>query len=160
MQAKDALQIKLIEKNQVVNFDYSCKIPLYADNPKKRKKFHANKILPIHSEEYYLNLLSSVELKNYANKFDGKTVPETSPYVELPIDEKERLIVKKTSLCWLLRKDCSWVSRDRLERIKNNTKRRIKRRGIYIKTIAPNKVVFSSKTLIEQKLKFKRNMNM
>lgn len=49
---------------------------------------------------------------------------ETSSYVEVFRDnfKQKRIIVKKTSLCWLLRGDCVRLSSDRLERVKPDMK--------------------------------------
>lgn len=36
-------------------------------------------------------------------------------------DDETRIIIKKTSLCWLLRSDCQKLSSDRLMRVRNTT---------------------------------------
>lgn len=51
-----------------------------------------------------LSQKSLLRLKNYAYKFDGQTIDESSPYVEIPFC-KNRFITKKCNLAALLRKE-------------------------------------------------------
>lgn len=61
--------------------------------------------------------LKNITLKNYAEK-KSNPITETSPYVELCYGCK-RIVVKKTSLCWLLRPDGGpKLSNDRLLRVR------------------------------------------
>lgn len=61
--------------------------------------------------------LKNIALKNYAEK-KANPITETSPYIELCFDSK-RIVVKKTSLCWLLRPDDGpKLSNDRLLRVR------------------------------------------
>lgn len=66
-------------------------------------------------------------LKNYSEKFEKKCIEETSPYTEIFRAKGKRLVVKKTSLCWLLRKDWQKISADRLQRVQANVNGRPKR---------------------------------
>lgn len=74
-------------------------------------------------------------MKNYAKNFAEKEIEETSSYVEILSNEKVRIVVKKSSLCWLLRKDYTRISSDRLVRVqtsfskknKNKTNEKTKR---------------------------------
>lgn len=72
------------------------------------------------TSEYERNILRlrSITLKNFADKFVGTTVEESSPYVEVYRGNAKRTIVKKTSFCWLLRRDVERLSSDRLERVR------------------------------------------
>lgn len=63
--------------------------------------------------------LKDLDLKNFAQKFNGVEINETGPYVEIH-GGKNRMVIKKTSLCWLLSKDTVKLSSDRLERVKNS----------------------------------------
>lgn len=56
--------------------------------------------------------LLSTSLKNYAGKFINKNVDEKSSYVEIS-GGKRRLILRKTSLCWLFGKEKQKCSSDR-----------------------------------------------
>lgn len=62
--------------------------------------------------------LKRVVLKNFAYKFCENEVPENSSYVEIFSDKSRRHIVKKTSLCWLLRPDQKKLSSDRVVRVR------------------------------------------
>lgn len=74
--------------------------------------------------------VSHMTLKNYANLFTNKEISETSSFVEICNDTKKRLVVKKTSLCWLLRGDSGKLSSDRIFRV----------RGVTTKTMIGNKL--------------------
>lgn len=58
-----------------------------------------------------------VLLKNYSEKFIKETIDETSAFVELYKSIEHHVVVKKTALCWLLRKECYKLSSDRLLRV-------------------------------------------
>lgn len=133
---EDALKLGLILKKQVKNFDFSCKIPPYAAKCEKRKETFVGV-----RNELYLGLLTNLTLKNYADQFEGETISELSPYVELPRTKIKRQIVRKASLCWLLRRDYSRISSDRLERVKSSSKKSIKIRTKNAKVVASNKKV-------------------
>lgn len=66
-----------------------------------------------------VNFLANICLKNYANKFKGNKIDETSSFVEIP-HEKKRFIVRKSSLCWLLSNTDSKLSSDRLLRVRGH----------------------------------------
>lgn len=144
---KDALRFGLIKQHQVKSLDFSCKILPYA--AKSKKKENVDTKTNVMRSKSYLKLLTNTSLTNYAYKFDGKILDETSPYVELPSIGFNRFIVKKTSLCWLLRRDFARISTDRLERVrflsrnmnKSNLKR-IKRTGKFSFKTHTKKVTF------------------
>lgn len=58
----------------------------------------------------------NIALKNYAEK-KCEPITETSPYLEFIFDTK-RIVVKKSSFCWLLRNDVKKMSNDRLLRVR------------------------------------------
>lgn len=60
----------------------------------------------------------SVMLNNYAELFMDEEVPEKSRFIEVYRKNVIRKIVKKSSLVWLLRKDPTKLSSDRLQRVK------------------------------------------
>lgn len=81
-----------------------------------QKNDEENKIMPI---------LRYMTLKNFSKKFVDKELPETSSYVAVSTVTKGRVIIKKSSLCWLLRKETSKLSSDRLQRVKSATSNEI-----------------------------------
>lgn len=59
-----------------------------------------------------------LELRDYSIELKNKVILETSPYVQVDCVNKT-MIVKKSSLCWLLRSDTHKLSSDRLNRVKS-----------------------------------------
>lgn len=77
---------------------------------KPNNVYDTNKIL-------LLRLGGNLKLKNFAHLFANGPLSETSSYIEVP-GCKKRFICKKTSLCWLLTKESSKLSSDRLLRVR------------------------------------------
>lgn len=76
----------------------------------------------IPTKQLTISDFKNIALKNYAEK-KPDTITETSPYAELCFDSN-RIVVKKTSLCWLLRQDDDRkLSNDRLLRVRANSKK-------------------------------------
>lgn len=129
----DAVELGLIRKNKAKRFDFACKINPYS---KKRRPKQVRVRYTSSSISRVLDL-NKINLKNYADKFIGKDVDESSPFLEIQNNFSGRKIYKKTMFCWLLRGDHERVSSDRLERVKigakkkkticSKTKRNIKR---------------------------------
>lgn len=93
---------------------YVCKVLPFASsnhNQKRKHKIRSNTIANLN-----VSVTENVgsKLRNFADKLDE--IDETGPYVQLP-NQSVRRIVKKTSLCWLLRSDCRRLSSDRLIRV-------------------------------------------
>lgn len=66
-------------------------------------------------------LASVTTLKNYAKNFTEKEISESSSFVEIYNDGKKRIVVKKSSLIWLLRGDSGKLSSDRILRVRGAT---------------------------------------
>lgn len=66
-----------------------------------------------------------VQFKNFADEFNDVDIDEKSGFVEVFSSPDKRIVVKKTSLCWLLRSDSAKLSSDRLERVKGSKKFRV-----------------------------------
>lgn len=66
---------------------------------------------------YTLAQLRATALKNFAANV-AEEIPVSSPFVEIYNDGERRIVVKKSSLCWLLREDPGKLSSDRIERVK------------------------------------------
>lgn len=108
---KFAIECGLMKKRGATSVICECKIPpiqpklpVVQDNTGK-DRFS----IPIK--------MKSMNLKNFADKFEGRDIPENSPYVRLLIDKKE-FVLKKTSLCWLLRSEYVKLSSDRVMRVR------------------------------------------
>lgn len=121
----DATTIGLVSKQKVISFDFTCKLT----STKKRNinKNTAQTSIDINIARNFtqrvLNM-GSIALKNYAYKFGDEDLEETASFVEVYRNDEMniRIIVKKTSFCWLLRGDHVRLSSDRLERVKADMK--------------------------------------
>lgn len=105
---RDAFRLGLISR--ITDFDLPCEVNVLEAKTKSAIKITR----PSSFQHNLINLC----LKNYAHKFEEQQINESSGYVEIPIRKSQRMIVKKTSLCWVLREDYYKLSSDRLERVK------------------------------------------
>lgn len=109
-----AIQMKLIsKKNSTIELD--CK--LQASILKKVPLVEENQI----EKGPDINF-KKINLQNFAAKFIGIDIPEKSQYVRIDHENSNDLVLKKTSLCWLLRPDYKKLSSDRVVRVKTSTK--------------------------------------
>lgn len=99
---------------------YQCKVNSLKTNIDRPQTTEANIFEP---EEIARLDFRNIQLKDYTGKLKNTTFDETSPCVGIVDDYGERTIVKKTSLCWLLQRDCPKLSSDRLLRVRNATKK-------------------------------------
>lgn len=67
--------------------------------------------------------ISNIKLKDYSGKLKSIDIDDVSPYVEILRYDGTRTIIKKMSLCWLLRQDCQKLSSDRLLRVRHTTRK-------------------------------------
>lgn len=114
----DAIKVGLLKDNYSLNC-ISCKLESLEIKPNKNKK-------NVCVSDRQMIPLKRVALKNFAYKFSEKIVPENSSYVEILSDKSRRHIVKKTSLCWLLRPDQDKLSSDRVLRVRGALKHKPK----------------------------------
>lgn len=93
----------------------ACHVNKYI--PKKTNNsttFPHSQSIPI--KKLALSDFENIALKNFAQK-KPEPITETSPYTEFCFGSN-RIVVKKTSLCWLLRDDVKKLSNDRLLRVR------------------------------------------
>lgn len=121
----DATVIGLVSKQKAISFDFTCKLT----NTKKRNVNKntaqiSNGINIARNFTQRMLNMGSIALKNYAYKFGDEELEETASFVEVFRNDEMniRIIVKKTSFCWLLRGDHVRLSSDRLERVKADMK--------------------------------------
>lgn len=67
--------------------------------------------------------LRNIQLKDFSGKLKRHVIDECSPYTEILTARNKHIIVKKTSLCWLLRKESQKISSDRLLRVRHTVKK-------------------------------------
>lgn len=122
---QDAFSLGLI-KDRIRRLNIPCPIqPLVLETKTNAKK-----------EDYRANVLKidplkfkSIVLKNFKNYFSNTVVDEASPFVELPRFGEKRIVLKKSSLCWLLRDECCKISSDRLQRVRSKKNARFLPKG-------------------------------
>lgn len=107
---KDAKKLGLLPANKL---NLSCGIL-----PLRLKKKHSNKTNSEQLKQTKLPKFRNTNLRNYSSHLKNEPVDERGPYVEVFSSPGKRIVVKKTSLCWMLRNDCQKLSSDRLERVK------------------------------------------
>lgn len=108
-----ALHIGLIKAEDIQNEQcFTCQVPLL----KMKVERQSARTTEDRSKKLLFRNIS--KLKNFSEKFGNETVPDDSPYAEIKCCAPKRYIVKKTSLCWLLRTDCAKLSSDRRIRVK------------------------------------------
>lgn len=115
----DALSFGLLTKTEVAS---ACKCMINPLNVKENSKIRPKCILD-DVKKKHLAEVSKTSLPNYTKHFVGKSIGETSPYTRHLLANGKELVLKKTSLCWLLRTDYQKISSDRLLRVRTDTKR-------------------------------------
>lgn len=123
-----ALKIGLLKRNQISLFSFGCKIPPLSLKSNTWKKMDESATENFISRE---NLIcpETLALKNFADKFIDKIVPVESPYVEIPFS-RNRKVIKKSSMVWLLRAESVKLSNDRLLRVRTKFSKRIKSKKV------------------------------
>lgn len=110
---KYAIEVGLVDENKERSKDI-CRIPVLTSDNKKSNQIKNKKIVqvPLTMRQ---NMIS---LQNFALKFKNEDeIPVTSQYVEVHRNHIQRFVVKKTYLCWLLRKEIGKLSNDRIRRV-------------------------------------------
>lgn len=126
----DAIALGIIKEKQTNNTNFACNLMPYTEKCKKKEqKDKQSESFHKHWRHEHIRF-SSLGLQNYAHQFDEDEVDEFSSFVEVFRNDtiNRRIIVRKTSLCWLLRSDHVRVSSDRLERVKTNSKKKINKK--------------------------------
>lgn len=157
---EDAFEIGLLDE---INLDLGlkCEILPLTSAKKQQKNLKVSKNMKcallndnIVKTSLKLSGLMTISLKNFSYKFTDKDVDETSSYVEIP-GCNNRMIVKKTSLIWLMRQDPCKLSSDRLQRVKKTTKIHLLTYTDHVHDRKKNKKIlhFSKCTQFKQKKK-------
>lgn len=109
-----AIKFGLIKKNQF-NAPLVCGIPFMEY---KENKDVWSDMKDVQDEVNEVPKFNYMALKDFSKKFIDKELNESSPYVEVSTIRRDRVIIKKSSLCWLLKKELPKLSSDRLKRVK------------------------------------------
>lgn len=126
----NAIAIGLVSKQNLNKIDLACKLKPYTNKRTINKNVAQtpNGINIARNYTQRILRMGSIALKNYADNFGSEELEETVSFVEVFRDDEinMRIIVKKTSFCWLLRGDHVRLSSDRLERVKADVKMKSK----------------------------------
>lgn len=119
-----ATKLGLIKKGMTTRDKFVCKINAHTTSTDRVVKNKQRLPLNSKSESYILPDLKNIQLKDYTGKYKHKNIGEKSPYVEMHNAAGKRILVKKTSLCWLLREESQKLSSDRIQRVKYSAKKK------------------------------------
>lgn len=70
--------------------------------------------------------ITDLNLKDYSKELDEKDLSTDSPFVRLCLSSSKAVVIRKSSLCWLLENNKERISTDRLRRFIVNAKPSIK----------------------------------
>lgn len=115
-----AIKFGLVAENKLKQ-NYVCRINPTKTDARLKPVTKQNSSILNDSIELMANDFKNIQLKNYASKVNSDDISETSPYVEVECFGNRRVIVKKTSICWLLGNEHKKLSNDRLRRVMHTT---------------------------------------
>lgn len=120
-----ATNFSLINKNNSKCKQYVCKIgPLTPQNQTNdfSKKRSVQSVDSISNAFKFKPVdLKNIQLKNFDGKYKSSDLSEAGPYAKIVCADDKEILVKKTSLCWLLGSDYVKLSNDRLLRVQAST---------------------------------------
>lgn len=119
-----AIKLGLLTRKSKSTEFCRCQIAPYVPPHKIKSKVTEEKTI---SDLKTLHGVSN--LKNYADKFLNNEIDKTGPYIEI-LQGSNKLVVKKTSLCWLLRRETVKLSSDRRLRVRGARKNGMKKSKI------------------------------
>lgn len=119
-----ATKLGLIKKGMATRDKFVCKVNAHTTSTDKIVEKNRRLSLNYNRQSYTLPDLKNIQLKDYTGKYKHKDIGERNPYVEMYNATGKRIVVKKTSLCWLLREESQKLSSDRLQRVKYSTKKK------------------------------------
>lgn len=117
-----AKKLGLIKTNEKNDKNYECKIKPVTSTAASETITKLDSSFNINKISLTTRDLKHIQLKNYANKVERDDIDGTGPYVQIKCNNNKQMIVKKTSLCWLLGTECKKLSSDRLLRVMHSTK--------------------------------------
>lgn len=121
----DAITLGLMNENERSKIDLDSHIEPYSRKTTRSRQKESFEDEMGHyssdqSSEAIFGQLEHTSLKNFAYKFGEEPIDEKSQYTDIFGGDK-RIVIKKMSLCWFLRKGGPKLSSDRLLRVQNKT---------------------------------------
>lgn len=147
MAIKSGIKIGLVKKGKEYEDSCACQIgPYMPPNVKVNRQDTSEKNL----FDLTRFRASVFRLKNFAQKFESEEVGTTGSFLEIP-HCKRKFVVKKSSLCWLLRKETPKLSSDRLMRVRGGNRGRASKKKITIKKIKPFAKYLPAKPILKKR---------
>lgn len=143
-----ATKIGLISRINKSKQTFMCKINPHIPNDNKRLKRLKRSV--VCNTVFKLPDLKNIQLKDFSNRRNN-VIDEKSPYAEIQNRTGKMIVVKKTSLCWLLRRESQRVSSDRLERVKHNSTKSKSKKNAKFSFKADGKTTVNVKRRIKPK---------
>lgn len=144
MAIKSGVKIGLMKKGKGYEDSCACQIGPYMPPNVKVNRQNTSEKNPIDLTRFRASVL---RLKNFAQKFESEEVATTGSFLEIP-HCKRKFVVKKSSLCWLLRKETPKLSSDRLMRVRGGNRGRVSKKKITIKKIKPFAKYLPAKSIL------------
>lgn len=117
-----AIKLGMMKKCDASKISLKCELnPYDTSNFRNKKRVKISKKAQFHGIYSFKN----IQLKDYTGKLKTAVLDEKSPYTEIHNSTGRTIIVRKSSLCWLLRKDRRKLSSDRIRRVMGPEKKTI-----------------------------------
>lgn len=131
---KSASKLNLIKTTREKTHEFECGVKPY-EMRNQCVELNGTESVPIDdsnisSIQFAASDLRNIQLKDYSGKCEPSEVSETGPYIEIICAGEKKIVVKKTSFCWLLGKDSTKLSSDRLLRVRAQLTKQIKNRSL------------------------------
>lgn len=129
----DALKLGILTKSKSKNNDlFKCETNPYRSQKKAKKLYYVkNNAEKLEKEKRKIQIIQGIySIKDYSNIIRSEEVTDVSPYVIIKCVSGNK-IIKKTSLCWLLRPETQRISSDRLLRVRVHSKKAKNKHLIY-----------------------------
>lgn len=116
-----ATKFGLISKTQSKQRNYVCNIKPYKSKKTKKTHIEQEAESPIkYTRQFQAKDLKNIQLKDWTGQIKQSSIDKSSLYAEVTCSGGKQILVKKSSLCWLLNPDKNKLSSDRLLRVRSS----------------------------------------
>lgn len=117
---KSASKLNLIKTTREKTHEFECGVKPY-EMRNQCVELNGTESVPIDdsnisSIQFAASDLRNIQLKDYSGKCEPSEVSETGPYIEIICAGEKKIVVKKTSFCWLLGKDSTKLSKSSINK--------------------------------------------
>lgn len=118
-----ATKFGLISNNHSSPTNYVCEVNPFTPKQQAEKSYKHTPIKNIQTIQP--KDLRNIELKDWSQKLKQNVIDNSSIYTEINCSNEKKVIVKKSSLCWLLNPGQKKLSSDRLIRVRFSERNRL-----------------------------------